>query len=163
FRWSHEKCGARHRLERPASHWPGSITRLYVGRSSGVSGRPESRREMATPERGTGGAPPNVLTKDEQHSRDTVRQLAQSEIAPRVAAMDSAQRIDPALIPQFFELGLMAIEVPERFGGAESSFFTAVLVVEELSRVDPSVGVFVDVQNTLVNNAILRWASEELK
>jgi short-chain 2-methylacyl-CoA dehydrogenase len=71
--------------------------------------------------------------------------------------------MDEGLIPQFFELGLMGIEVPEEFGGTGASFFTAALVVEELSRVDASVGVFVDVQNTLVNNAFLRWGSEELK
>ena len=94
--------------------------------------------------------------------RDAVRQFAETEVAPRVHAMDEAQKMDETLIPQFFELGLMGIEVPERFGGTESSFFTAALVVEELSRVDASVGVFVDVQNTLVNNAFLRWGSEDL-
>jgi alkylation response protein AidB-like acyl-CoA dehydrogenase len=71
--------------------------------------------------------------------------------------------MDPDLIPQFFELGLMGIEVPEELGGTGSSFFTAALVVEELSRVDPSVGVLVDVQNTLVNNCILRYGSDDLK
>jgi alkylation response protein AidB-like acyl-CoA dehydrogenase len=77
--------------------------------------------------------------------------------------MDEKQEMDAALIPQLFELGLMAVEVPEQFGGVDLSFFTAVLVVEELSRVDASVGVLVDVQNTLVNNAFLRWGSDELK
>jgi alkylation response protein AidB-like acyl-CoA dehydrogenase len=77
--------------------------------------------------------------------------------------MDADASMDPELIPQLFELGLMGIEVPEKWGGAGSSFFTAVLVVEELSRVDPSVGVLVDVQNTLVNNCILRYGSEDLK
>jgi alkylation response protein AidB-like acyl-CoA dehydrogenase len=71
--------------------------------------------------------------------------------------------MEPSLIPQFFELGLMGIEVPEQYGGTGASFFTAALVVEELSRVDASVGVFVDVQNTLVNNAFLRWGSDEIK
>jgi len=118
---------------------------------------------MATVDLTTGGAPLTVLSEDEQMFRDAVRQFAEDEVRPRVQAMDEKQQMDPALIPQFFELGLMAIEVPEELGGAGSSFFTAALVVEELSRVDASVGVFVDVQNTLVNNAFLRWGSDDLK
>jgi alkylation response protein AidB-like acyl-CoA dehydrogenase len=110
-----------------------------------------------------GGAPLTVLNEDEALFRDAVRQFAQEEVAPRVRRMDEEQKMDPDLIRQFFELGLMGIEVPESMGGTESSFFTAVLVVEELSKVDASVGVFVDVQNTLVNNAFLRWASDPLK
>ena len=117
---------------------------------------------MATVEL-AGGAPLTVLSEDEQMFREAVRQFAEDEVRPRVHAMDEAQQIDPALITQCFELGLMGIEVPEELGGAGSSFFTAALVVEELSRVDASVGVFVDVQNTLVNNAFLRWGSEDLK
>jgi alkylation response protein AidB-like acyl-CoA dehydrogenase len=109
------------------------------------------------------GAPLTVLSEDEQMFRDAVRQFAEEDVRPRVHAMDEAQKMDPALIPQFFELGLMGIEVPEELGGAGLSFFTAALVVEELSRVDASVGVFVDVQNTLVNNAFLRWGSGDLK
>jgi alkylation response protein AidB-like acyl-CoA dehydrogenase len=77
--------------------------------------------------------------------------------------MDEEAKLDPDLIPQLFELGLMGIEIPEAMGGTGTSFFTSVLVVEELSRVDPAVGVFVDVQNTLVVNALVRWASEEQK
>lgn len=103
------------------------------------------------------------LTEEEEMFRDAVRQFAEETIAPRVHEMDEAGRIDPDLIPQLFEMGLMGIEVPEEWGGAGSSFFTATLVVEELSRVDPSVGVLVDVQNTLVNNCILRWATDEQK
>ena len=109
------------------------------------------------------GAPLTVLGEEETMFRDAVRQFAQEEVAPRVRRMDEEQKMDLDLIPQFFELGLMGIEVPESMGGTGSSFFTAVLVVEELSRVDASVGVFVDVQNTLVNNALLRWGSEDLK
>jgi len=109
------------------------------------------------------GAPLTVLSEDEQMFRDLVRQFANDEVRPRVNAMDEAQKMDPALISQFFELGLMGIEVPEELGGTGASFFTAALVVEELSRVDASVGVCVDVQNTLVNNAFLRWGSEALK
>ena len=118
---------------------------------------------MATVDLSAGGAPLTVLSEDEVMFRDAVRQFAEEDVRPRVHQMDEAQKIDPALIPQFFELGLMGIEVPEQHGGTGASFFTAVLVVEELSRVDASVGVFVDVQNTLVNNAFLRWGSEELK
>ena len=107
--------------------------------------------------------PLTVLTEEEQMFRDTVRQFAQDSIAPRVTDMDESAQIDPDLIPELFELGLMAIEIPNKWGGAASSFFTSVLVVEELSRIDPSVAVLVDVQNTLVNNCILRYGSESLK
>jgi alkylation response protein AidB-like acyl-CoA dehydrogenase len=107
--------------------------------------------------------PLSVLTEEEGMFRDTVRQFAEETIAPRVHDMDENAQMDGDLIPQLFELGLMGIEVPENWGGAGSSFFTAVLVVEELSRIDPSVGVLVDVQNTLVNNCILRYATEGLK
>jgi alkylation response protein AidB-like acyl-CoA dehydrogenase len=118
---------------------------------------------MATVELPAAGAPLTALSEDEIMFRDAVRQFAEEDVRPRVNAMDEKQQMDPTLIPQFFELGLMGIEVPEEFGGTGSSFFTAALVVEELSRVDASVGVFVDVQNTLVNNAFLRWGSEEIK
>src|SRR5436189_2674815 len=77
--------------------------------------------------------------------------------------MDEQQHLDPALLKQCFELGLMGIETPDEYDGAGASFFTAILAVEELSRVDASVGVLVDVQNTLVNNALVRWGSEEQK
>jgi alkylation response protein AidB-like acyl-CoA dehydrogenase len=118
---------------------------------------------MATVELPATGAPLTALSEDELMFRDAVRQFAEEDVRPRVNAMDEKQQMDPTLIPQFFELGLMGIEVPEEHGGTGASFFTAALVVEELSRVDASVGVFVDVQNTLVNNAFLRWGSEEIK
>jgi alkylation response protein AidB-like acyl-CoA dehydrogenase len=102
-----------------------------------------------------------TLSEEEQLFRDTVRQFAEEVVAPRVHDMDAAAQLDADLISQLFELGLMGIELPEKVGGAGSSFFTAVLIVEELSRVDPSVGVLVDVQNTLVNNCILRWGTPE--
>ena len=111
----------------------------------------------------TAPQPLTLLTEEEQMFRETVRQFAEDAITSRIARMDADARMDPELIPQLFELGLMGIEVPEKWGGAGSSFFTAVLVVEELSRVDPSVGVLVDVQNTLVNNCLLRYGSEDLK
>jgi len=101
------------------------------------------------------------LTDQEQMFQDAVRDFAAAEIAPRVAEMDRAGELDPELIAKLFELGLMGVEIPESLGGTGADFFTSGLVVEELSKVDPSVGVFVDVQNTLVINALLRWASEE--
>jgi len=104
-----------------------------------------------------------TLSEEENMFREAVRDFAESEVSPRVTAMDRAQAMDPELIPQLFELGLMAIEIPERYGGTDSTFFTSILVVEELSRVDPSVGVLVDVQNTLVINALLRWGSDHIK
>jgi alkylation response protein AidB-like acyl-CoA dehydrogenase len=97
-----------------------------------------------------------VLGEDEQMMREAVRDFALSEIAPRVHAMDEAQQMDKDLIAKLFEMGLMGVEIPESLGGAGSTFFTSVLIVEELSRVDPSVGVLVDVQNTLVINAFRR-------
>ncbi|HEX8395526.1 MAG TPA: acyl-CoA dehydrogenase [Longimicrobium sp.] len=118
---------------------------------------------MSTVDLPTAGAPLTVLNDDEQAFRDAVRQFAEEDVRPRVGEMDEHQKMDPTLIPQFFELGLMGIEVPEEFGGTGASFFTAAVVVEELSRVDASVGVMVDVQNTLVNNAFLRWGSDALK
>ena len=103
--------------------------------------------------------PLTLLNDEETLLRDTVRHFAQQEIAPRVRAMDDAQKLDPAILRQLFELGLMAIEAPLELGGAGASFFSAVLAVEEISRVDPAVAVIVDVQNTLAVNALLRWAT----
>ena len=104
-----------------------------------------------------------TLSEDEQMFRASVREFAEGEIRKRVEAMDEQGYLDPKLMRQCFELGLMGIETPEEFGGAGGSFFQAILAVEELSRIDASVGVFVDVQNTLVNNALLRWANPEQK
>jgi alkylation response protein AidB-like acyl-CoA dehydrogenase len=111
----------------------------------------------------TAPQPLTLLTEEEQMFRDTVRQFAQDAVTDRVSKMDAEAKMDPELIKELFELGLMGVEIPEKFGGAGSSFFNAVLVVEELSRIDPSVGVLVDVQNTLVNNCIIRYGSEDLK
>ena len=107
--------------------------------------------------------PLTTLSEDEQMFRDSVREFAEGEIRQRVEQMDEQGYLDPALTKQCFELGLMGIETPEEFGGAGGSFFQAILAVEELSHVDASVGVFVDVQNTLVNNAIIRWANPQQK
>ncbi|MGB9180428.1 MAG: acyl-CoA dehydrogenase [Pyrinomonadaceae bacterium] len=107
--------------------------------------------------------PLTTLSEDEEMFRASVREFAEGELRRRVEEMDEHGKLDPALIKQCFDLGLMGIETPEEYGGAGASFFTAILAVEELSRVDASVGVFVDVQNTLVNNAIIRWGNEEQK
>jgi short-chain 2-methylacyl-CoA dehydrogenase len=109
------------------------------------------------------GRPLTVLSEDEQMFRSSVREFAEGELRPRVEHMDEVAKLDPAIIKQCFELGLMGIETPEEYGGAGATFFSAILAVEELSRVDASVGVFVDVQNTLVNNAFIRWGSPEQK
>src|SRR5450756_746539 len=108
-------------------------------------------------------APLVSLTEDEVLFRDTVRQFADESVRPHVKEMDEKGVFEPKLIEQFFQLGLMGIEIPEQYGGGGGTFFEAILAVEELSRVDPSAGVVVDVQNTLVNNALLRWATEEQK
>ncbi|MCI0402497.1 MAG: acyl-CoA dehydrogenase [Acidobacteria bacterium] len=108
--------------------------------------------------------PPLVaLTEDEVLFRDNVRQFAEDRIRPLVREMDEKGVFDDGLIRQFFELGLMGVEVPEEYGGGAGSFFEAVLAVEEVSRVDASAGVIVDVQNTLVNNALLTWTTDEQK
>jgi short-chain 2-methylacyl-CoA dehydrogenase len=109
------------------------------------------------------GAPLTVLSEEEQMFQQSVRDFAIEKIRPLVHDMDRDAKMSSELIKSFFELGIMGIEVPDQFGGAGSTFFTAVLVVEELSHVDASCGVLVDVQNTLVNNALIRWGSEGQK
>src|ERR1700675_3522799 len=108
-------------------------------------------------------APLTTLTEDEILFRDNVRQFADDKIRPLAKEMDEKAVFDHGLIEQFFQLGLMGIEIPEQYGGAGGKFFEAILAVEELSRVDASAGVIVDVQNTLVNNALLRWTNDEQK
>jgi len=108
-------------------------------------------------------APITTLTDDEILFRDNVRQFAEDKIRPMAKEMDEKGVFDHGLIEQFFQLGLMGIEIPEQYGGAGGKFFEAILAVEELSRVDASAGVIVDVQNTLVANAILRWATDDQK
>ncbi len=107
--------------------------------------------------------PLNALTEDEQLFRDNIRQFADEAVRPLVREMDEKGVFDHGLIEQFFQLGIMGIEIPEQYGGGAGTFFEAILAVEELSRVDASAGVVVDVQNTLVNNALLRWGSEDQK
>jgi alkylation response protein AidB-like acyl-CoA dehydrogenase len=108
-------------------------------------------------------APLTTLTEDEILFRDNIRQFADEKVRPLVKEMDEKGLFDKELIHDFFQLGLMGIEIPEQYGGGGAKFFEAILAVEELSRVDASSGVIVDVQNTLVNNALLRWGTEEQK
>src|ERR1700749_601357 len=103
------------------------------------------------------------LSEDEQMFRDSVRRFSVEQIAPLVRGMDESQQMDDGLIKKLFEMGLMGIEIPEEYGGAGGSFFNAILAVEEISAVDPSVGVMVDVQNTLCINALLRRGTEAQK
>jgi alkylation response protein AidB-like acyl-CoA dehydrogenase len=119
--------------------------------------------EIVTEDTAERTLPLTVLSEDEAILRDSVREFAEAQVRPLVREMDEHAKIPRALIEQLFELGVMGIEIPESFGGSGGTFFHAVLAVEELSRVDPSIGVLVDVQNTLVINALLRWGSEDIK
>lgn len=103
------------------------------------------------------------LSEEERLFRDSVLDYAKKRVAPLVSSMDEKGAVEPDLLPPLFELGLMGVEVPEEYGGAGSSFFNAILAVEALAVVDPSISVLVDVQNTLVANALLRWANEAQK
>lgn len=102
-----------------------------------------------------------ILTDDERAFAEGLGSFFREQVGPRVHEMDKAQKLDSALIRSFFEMGLMGIEIPEQYGGAGGSFFMACLAVEEAAVVDPSVSVFIDVQNTLVINAIKRWGNSE--
>ena len=104
-----------------------------------------------------------ALDEEERMFQATVRRFAHDQIAPHVRQMDEAGLFRKDLLGQMFELGLMAIEVPEEYGGQGGNFFQAVLAVEELAAVDPSASVIVDVQNTLVLNALVRWGTDEQK
>jgi alkylation response protein AidB-like acyl-CoA dehydrogenase len=104
-----------------------------------------------------------TLSDDERLIRDSAYEFADREVRPLVREMDEHAKMPRALVDKLFDLGVMGIEIPERYGGGAATFFHAVLAVQALSRVDPSVGVLVDVQNTLVINALLRWGSDEIK
>ena len=116
-----------------------------------------------TPEIADSGQPLTVLAEDERIFRDSVRAFADAQIRPLVREMDEQAKIPRELVRQLFDLGVMGIEIPESFGGSGGRFFHSVLAVEELSRVDPSIGVLVDVQNTLVVNALLRWGTDDIR
>ncbi|MBL7687396.1 MAG: acyl-CoA dehydrogenase [Bdellovibrionaceae bacterium] len=104
-----------------------------------------------------------TMSEDEAAFRDAVRAFAEGEIKPLVSKMDEHAQLEPSLLPKLFEMGLMGVESPEKFGGSGGSFMMACLAVEEIARVDGSVSVLVDVQNTLVTNAFIRWGSEAIK
>ncbi|HMB97737.1 MAG TPA: acyl-CoA dehydrogenase [Balneolaceae bacterium] len=108
-------------------------------------------------------APLTQLTEDEQMLRDAAAEFADTMIKPKVHEMDEAAKLDEGLIKQFFDMGFMGIEIPEEYQGGGGSFFMSIVAIEQISRVDASVGVFMDVQNTLVNNAFLNWGSDEVK
>ncbi|HSS99949.1 MAG TPA: acyl-CoA dehydrogenase family protein, partial [Terriglobales bacterium] len=118
---------------------------------------------MAETALSTTASPLTSLSEDEILFRDNVRQFAEEKLRPLVKEMDEKGVFEKSLLQDFFRLGLMGIEIPEQFGGSGGRFFEAILAVEELSRVDASAGVIVDVHNTLVNNAFLRWATAEQK
>jgi alkylation response protein AidB-like acyl-CoA dehydrogenase len=107
--------------------------------------------------------PLSVLTDDERAFRDAVAEFARGEVAPRVAAMERAEKLDPELIPKYFEMGLMGIQIPEEYGGSAGSVMMVTIAVEELSKVDASAAILVDVQNTLVAYPLLTAATEEQK
>jgi alkylation response protein AidB-like acyl-CoA dehydrogenase len=108
-------------------------------------------------------APLTHLSEEERMFRDAVRDFAERELRPRVAVMERSGELDPKLIRQFFELGVMGVEIPEPQGGAGGTLFMTALAVEELSAVDASAAIFVDVQNTLVNALLLKWANDDVK
>ena len=105
--------------------------------------------------------PLTVLSEDEQLFRESCRSFAEQRIQPLVRTMDEEAKLEKSVIPELFNLGLMGIHIPDDLGGSGGSFFMSVLAVEEMSRVDASFGVFIDVQNTLVNNALMRWATDD--
>lgn len=107
--------------------------------------------------------PITMLSEEEQMFRDAVSDFAREQIAPHVKEMDAKGEFRKDIIPQFFELGLMGIEVPEQYGGTGGSFFMGILAIEALAQVDASAAIYVDVQNTLVNNAFMKWGSEAIK
>jgi alkylation response protein AidB-like acyl-CoA dehydrogenase len=111
----------------------------------------------------TAPAPLSVLSEEETLFRETIREFAETEIAPHVHEMDEASKMRPEFLARFFEMGIMGIEVPEQLGGAGGNIFLVTLAVEELARVDASAAIYVDVQNTLFNNALLRWGNDAQK
>ncbi|NBC66962.1 MAG: acyl-CoA dehydrogenase [Bacteroidetes bacterium] len=103
------------------------------------------------------------LTEDEQMLKDAAAEFADTVIQPKVREMEENAKLDPELIQLFFDMGFMGIEIPEKYDGGGGSFFMSIMAIEQISRVDASVGVFMDVQNTLVNNAFLRWGTDKIK
>ena len=109
----------------------------------------------------TSPQPLTTLTDDEKMFAQAFADFFRDQVGPHVHSMDKNQQLDPALIEQFFQMGLMGIEIPEEFGGAGGDFFMSILAIEEAAVVDPAVSVFIDVQNTLVINALRKWGNDE--
>ena len=107
--------------------------------------------------------PLNILSEDELLFQQEIRKFAKTKIKPKVSEMDEKEELDSSLISDCFDMGLMGIEVSSDYGGSEGSFFMSILAIEELAKVDPSLSVFVDVQNTLVNNIFSRWGTLQQK
>ena len=107
--------------------------------------------------------PISLFSETETMMADSVSKFAREQIEPKVREMDEAESMDPAIVEQLFEQGLMGIEIPEEYGGSGMNFTSAIVAIEELARVDPSVSVLVDVHNTLVNTAVLRWGTDRVK
>ncbi len=107
--------------------------------------------------------PVTYLTEEESMFRDLITEFANEQIKPHVMEMDQKAEFKPELVSQFFDLGLMGIDIPEEYGGTGGNFFMSILAIEALARVDASAAIYVDVQNTLVNNAFQKWGSEEMK
>lgn len=107
--------------------------------------------------------PLTQLTEDEQMLKEAAADFAEASIKPLVEEMDEKAKLDPDLIKEFFEMGLMGIDIPEQYSGGGGTFMMSIVAIEQISRVDASAGVFMDVQNTLVNNAFVNFASDDLK
>jgi len=136
---------------------------VFPTSSATLNGFPPSEVSMADTLTSSTALPLTQLNEDEQLFRSTVREFAQQSIGPLVRQMDEEQHFSVNLLPQLFNLGLMGIEIPMEYGGSGGTFFEAILAVEEISAIDASVGVLVDVQNTLCVNAFLRWGTEQQK
>ena len=175
----HDDTPWRGRDERCSNAWSAHLEENWLGRwpDDNIVGRAEARTETSlragvsppeskVPVSDSTSAPPLALTQlsdDERLFADSVYEFAHREVRPLVREMDEHAKIAPALLPKLFDLGVMGIEIPEEYGGAGATLFHSVLAVESLSRVDPALGVLVDVQNTLVVNSFVRWASADLK
>jgi alkylation response protein AidB-like acyl-CoA dehydrogenase len=136
---------------------------LFPVSSATLNGFPPSEVPMSDTLTTPAALPLTQLNEDEQLFRSTVREFAQKSIGPLVRQMDEEQHFSADLLPQLFNLGLMGIEIPMEYNGSGGTFFEAILAVEEISAIDASVGVLVDVQNTLCVNAFLRWGTEQQK
>ena len=161
-RLSHRATGRRGTARARCGHrrpheWHSTCCAMRASRIAGDTIQPMAEQTLEHAQ------PLTVLAEDEIIFRDSVREFAHAQVRPLVREMDEQAKIPRALVDKLFDLGVMAIEIPETYGGAGASFFHAVLAVEELSRVDPSVGVLVDVQNTLVVNALMRFGNEDIK